>query len=69
MNDDAGAERAIRALDGTKMGDRTLNVRFAEEKTEKQANPGKGYQKLFTRSDAQPHDNRSQKLRSKRQRK
>jgi RNA recognition motif-containing protein len=28
MNDDAGAERAIRALDGTKMGDRMLNVRF-----------------------------------------
>jgi len=69
MNDDAGAERAIRALDGTKMGDRTLNVRFGEEKTVKQANSGTGYQKPFSRSDAQPHDNRSQTLRSKRPRK
>ncbi|MES2267577.1 MAG: RNA-binding protein [Bacteroidota bacterium] len=32
MNDDAGAKRAIQALDGTTIGDRTVSVRFAEEK-------------------------------------
>ncbi|MES2278658.1 MAG: RNA-binding protein [Bacteroidota bacterium] len=32
MNDDAGAKRAIAALNGTSMGGRTISVRFAEEK-------------------------------------
>ncbi|MFA6082746.1 RNA recognition motif domain-containing protein [Mucilaginibacter sp.] len=32
MNDDAGAKRAIAALDGTSMEGRTISVRFAEEK-------------------------------------
>jgi RNA recognition motif-containing protein len=32
MTDDAGAERAIAALDGAMMDDRTLNVRFAEDR-------------------------------------
>ena len=32
MTDDACADRAIQALDGTHIGERTLNVRFAEEK-------------------------------------
>ena len=35
MTDDAGAERAIAALDGATIADRTLSVRFAEEKTAK----------------------------------
>lgn len=34
MNDDAGAKRAIDALDGIKMEGRTISVRFAEEKEE-----------------------------------
>jgi len=33
MNDDAGASRAIAALNGTTMGGRTITVRFAEEKS------------------------------------
>jgi RNA recognition motif-containing protein len=32
MNDDAGADRAIRALDGTTIGGRTISVRYAEER-------------------------------------
>jgi RNA recognition motif-containing protein len=32
MTDDAGAERAIQALDGIMIDGRTINVRFAEEK-------------------------------------
>ena len=32
MNDDAGAERAIAALNGTTIGGRTVSVRFADEK-------------------------------------
>lgn len=32
MNDEAGAVRAIQALDGTTIGGRTVSVRFAEEK-------------------------------------
>ncbi|WP_345948985.1 RNA-binding protein [Mucilaginibacter sp. PAMB04274] len=33
MTDDAGAKRAIAALDGTKMEGRTISVRFADEKS------------------------------------
>lgn len=32
MNDDAGAQRAIAALNGTTMQGRTISVRFADEK-------------------------------------
>jgi len=32
MTDNAGAERAIQALDGATLDDRTISVRFAEEK-------------------------------------
>ncbi|MBD1362656.1 RNA-binding protein [Mucilaginibacter sp. ZT4R22] len=32
MTDDAGAERAIHALDGVTIDDRTISVRMAEEK-------------------------------------
>jgi RNA recognition motif-containing protein len=32
MTDDAGAERAITALDGTSIDGRTINVRIAEDK-------------------------------------
>lgn len=32
MTDEAGAKRAILALDGVKIGGRIFNVRFAEEK-------------------------------------
>ena len=69
MNDDAGAERAIRALDGTKMGDRTLNVRFAEEKPPAKSDPGRGFKKPFTRNDVQTRDNRSQTPKPNRPRK
>jgi RNA recognition motif-containing protein len=31
MNDDAGADRAVRALNGTTIGGRTISVRYAEE--------------------------------------
>lgn len=33
MKDDAGANRAIEALNGRTFGDRTVSVRFADEKT------------------------------------
>ncbi|CAM3662284.1 RNA-binding protein [Mucilaginibacter galii] len=33
MNDDAGATRAIAALNGETLGTRTISVRFAEEKS------------------------------------
>jgi RNA recognition motif-containing protein len=32
MTDDAGAERAIQAMNGVMIDDRTITVRFAEEK-------------------------------------
>jgi RNA recognition motif-containing protein len=32
MTDDAGARRAIQAMDGVTIGGRTVSVRFAEEK-------------------------------------
>ncbi|CAM3937887.1 RNA-binding protein [Mucilaginibacter galii] len=35
--DQIGAERAIRALHGTRIGDRTMSVRIAEEKTPQSA--------------------------------
>jgi RNA recognition motif-containing protein len=41
MNDDAGANRAIQALDGTTIGDRTISVRFAEEKAQPKPNATK----------------------------
>jgi RNA recognition motif-containing protein len=47
MNDDAGANRAIQALNGSTFGGRTVSVRFAEEKqevkphTERQSYPGR----------------------------
>jgi RNA recognition motif-containing protein len=69
MNDDAGAERAIRALDGLMMGDRTLNVRFAEEKPVGPPSPGRGFQKPFVRTNAPQRDNRTETPKPKRPRK
>ena len=53
MTDDAGADRAIQALDGTHIGERTLNVRFAEEK--QSAKPVSNARPKLTTSAASPH--------------
>jgi RNA recognition motif-containing protein len=69
MTDDAGAERAIRALDGMAIGDRTLNVRFAEEKPITQPDPGKSFKKPFRGSPDKPQrDNRTETPKPKRPR-
>lgn len=53
MNDDAGAKRAIEALNGTSMDGRTISVRFAEEKPPvKQASERPAFQKLDNRTEA-----------------
>jgi RNA recognition motif-containing protein len=69
MNDDISAERAIKALNGLKLGERTLNVRFAEEKPNRQAAPGISFQKPYPRNTAPQSDNRTQTAKPKRPRK
>ena len=44
MNDEAGAGRAIKALNGTAFGGRTVSVRFAEEKPETKKMGNRSYQ-------------------------
>ncbi|MCR8557372.1 RNA-binding protein [Mucilaginibacter sp. BJC16-A38] len=69
MTDDAGAGRAISALDGVKMGDRTLNVRFAEEKPAPRTDPGKGFKKTFLpKPPTLKRDNRTETPKPKRPR-
>jgi len=46
MTDNMGAERAITALDGASIDNRTISVRFAEEKSSKPAKPA--FKKPFT---------------------
>jgi RNA recognition motif-containing protein len=46
MEDGAGAERAIAALNGAEIDDRTISVRFAEAKQE---NTGPVFQKVSTK--------------------
>jgi RNA recognition motif-containing protein len=43
MKDRAGAENAVNALDGTPIGDRTLNVKINEETPIRQAPPKKAF--------------------------
>jgi RNA recognition motif-containing protein len=41
MTDDAGAERAIAALDGAEIDDRQINVRIADDKNQAKPSPPK----------------------------
>ncbi|WP_259065893.1 RNA recognition motif domain-containing protein [Mucilaginibacter sp. X4EP1] len=67
MTDDAGAERAILAMDGVKIGERTISVRLAEEKqpVKTTASP-----RLRQKGQAAPlrHENRTEAPRPKRPR-
>jgi RNA recognition motif-containing protein len=67
MTDDAGAERAIQELDGMQIDDRTLNVRFAEEK--QPAKPSDSLHRQQPNRSASPRrDNRTEAPRPKRPR-
>ncbi|EHQ24261.1 RNA recognition motif domain-containing protein [Mucilaginibacter paludis] len=60
MTDDAGAQRAIDALNGASIDDRTISVRFAEEKNVAKPVSNPPFKKHFankpttTRRDSQP---------------
>jgi len=68
MNDDAGAQRAITALDGISIDGRTISVRFAEEKNTKPA-ASPILKKTFTSGPAAVRrDNRTEAPKPKRPR-
>jgi RNA recognition motif-containing protein len=68
LTDDEGAERAIAALDGASIDDRTISVRFAEEKNPKPV-AAPGFKKPFTNQpNPTRRDNRTEAPRPKRPR-
>lgn len=67
MNDDVGAERAIRELDGVQLGGRVLHVRFAEEKQQPKTASDLPKQTIGKRF-SQQRDNRTETPKPKRPR-
>lgn len=67
MTDNAGAERAIQALDGATLDDRTISVRFAEEKQPIHPAPNPPPQQQ-SRTASPRRDNRTEAPRPKRPR-
>ena len=67
MTDDAGAERAIKALDGATIDDRTINVRMAEEQHSAKPAPSPRPQQR-SQPAAPRRDNRTEAHRPKRPR-
>ena len=68
MDDDAGAQRAIAALNGASIGGRTISVRFAEDKNAKPAS-APAFKKPFTNQPAPGRrDNRTEAPKPKRPR-
>ena len=63
MTDDAGADRAIAALDGAEIDDRKISVRIAEEK-----NPGKAFDNSTIKKPFVKRDNRTETPKPKRPR-
>lgn len=67
MTDEEGAERAIQALDGLTIDDRTISVRRAEEKQKEKSVTNQGFQKR-SQLDLSRNNNRNEAPRPKRPR-